>query len=599
MFRKIGLSLLITFSLCAITIFTVFAVGESAPLPQKKIPIISGDWEGIASPDNRPQASYKLILFQRGKQVSGQLIPNKGSLGSLTGTLNGNDLTFSLSYSVETCWMSYHGSGALSINQLTLTFSGADCEGEIPNGKATFVRAIQPGVTVDPNTAASLPTQFEQWLVDVEAWKLITLLLGISALIVLGISLRFPIPRHLVLIWFTWASLLIGFQAIIQARFQPSLPDQVLSWTGFETTPASHLNQPYLLEPFMNNQVAWDSEFYLSIATGGYDDPRVRIEPRTNLSLNYAFFPLYPYTIRLFALPLRIFGLDPIATASLAGVLVSALGTLLAMISLYTLAKDELDVQAGARAAFYLIIFPTGFFLAQIYTEGLFVGLAFSSLVLIRKRKWLPAALFSILATWTRAQGVLLVLPFAIRFYQTENLRCWLSNVKSFLANFRWRVAVNGLLALSPVLAYLAWQKSHLGISFNAIEANYFHRGFLEIFQTFLSWTEAIRMMQVGNQQTVVYYGFEFGAIILGLISCLVYLRSAPDLALFGLAVMIVSFTSGPAQGMHRYFIVLPTIFLLLARLGKHPAFDRAWTLASLLLMGLLVTLFTFNMWVA
>ncbi len=30
----------------------------------------------------------------------------------------------------------------------------------------------------------------------------------------------------------------------------------------------------------MNNQVAWDSEYYLAIAVGGYDDPRLPADYR-------------------------------------------------------------------------------------------------------------------------------------------------------------------------------------------------------------------------------------------------------------------------------------------------------------------------------
>jgi hypothetical protein len=40
-------------------------------------------------------------------------------------------------------------------------------------------------------------------------------------------------------------------------------------------------------------------------------------------------------------------------------------------------------------------------------------------------------------------------------------------------------------------------------------------------------------------------------------------------------------------------------VFIALARWGNHPVFDRAWTILSLLLMGMLAMLFAFNMWVA
>ncbi len=73
--------------------------------------------------------------------------------------------------------------------------------------------------------------------------------------------------------------------------------------------------------------------------------------------------------------PLKLIGLNLTATATLAGVIVSALGALLAMLALYDLTSDSLGDEGAMRAAFYLLIFPTGFFLVQVYTEGLFVGL--------------------------------------------------------------------------------------------------------------------------------------------------------------------------------------------------------------------------------
>ncbi|NJN53696.1 MAG: hypothetical protein HC804_02420 [Anaerolineae bacterium] len=47
-----------------------------------------------------------------------------------------------------------------------------------------------------------------------------------------------------------------------------------------------------------------------------------------------------------------------------------------------------------------------------------------------------------------------------------------------------------------------------------------------------------------------------------------------------------LSFTSGPAQGMHRYVLAAPPIYLLLSEWGVKPAFDRVWTITSVLLMG-------------
>ena len=130
--------------------------------------------------------------------------------------------------------------------------------------------------------------------------------------------------------------------------------DRALFWTASETTATANDDQIYLSEPFLNNHVAWDSEFYLSIATAGYKDPEVRsvqviaaevlaVRPNMSISqittvgdaipLNYAFLPFYPLVTRAFAIPLQILGLNQIATATLAGVIVSMLGTLAAMLA--------------------------------------------------------------------------------------------------------------------------------------------------------------------------------------------------------------------------------------------------------------------------
>ena len=225
--------------------------------------------------------------------------------------------------------------------------------------------------------------------------------------------------RNIVLIWLGWAIVVIGFQALATARFKPQWPDRAQEWTESFSGANYQQGHPYLLDPFMNNQVAWDSEYYLGIATGGYSEPRVthltpsggRVPDAStdmshSISLSYAFFPLYPWATWLAAWPLKLLALSPIATATLAGIIVSALGTLGAMLALYDLTRDALDHEGAMRAVFYLLIFPTGFFMIQVYTEGLFVGLAFGCLALLKRKRWLLAALLGAAATLTRAVGI-------------------------------------------------------------------------------------------------------------------------------------------------------------------------------------------------
>lgn len=376
-------------------------------------------------------------------------------------------------------------------------------------------------------------------------------------------------------------------------RFQVKHPDYALEWTPIDTALTYKLDKPYLKEPFMNQQVAFDSEYYLSIATVGYADPQVTstIIHGEKVPLNYAFMPFYPYVMKAVAFPLRLFQLTPIATSTLAGVIVSVLGTLAGMVALFDLAHEELSEDGALRTVTYLLIFPSGFFLAMVYTEGLFVGLAFAALALIKRGQWFWAILLSIFATWTRAVGVLLVIPLVITFIRS---RQWKQ------INLSRQGIVPLAIALSmfaPLVAYYAWKLSPWGQMFQLVEDNYFGRQLLDIGPSISGWTKAFLSLFGRNPQTSAYYMVEFGAIALGFVACIFTLRRYPGISLFSLAVIVISLTSGYPQGMHRYVLGAPAIFLFLGRLGKHPAFDRAWSILSTLIMGGMALLFAADMW--
>ena len=442
--------------------------------------------------------------------------------------------------------------------------------------------------------------------------------------------------RNIILTWLAWLLIVIGFQALATARLQPQWPDKAQQWTQDFTVPATYQKgHPYLLETFMNNQVSWDSEYYLGIAVGGYDDPCVpavnahlqgapvrctdeTIAPNlwngTTISLSYAFFPFYPLMIHLFAIPLGLLKLNAIASATLAGVIVSALGTLAAMLALYDLTRESLGEEGGMRAVFYLLIFPTGFFLVQIYTEGLFVGLAFACLAMLKRKHLVYAALLAMAATWTRAVGIALIIPMAITWIRTDE---WMSLDQEWGQLFFRRIPLrplwHALLAFAPLFAFLIWRFSYLGFAFDFVESNYFGRVLLDFGTSFSTWSRAFVEMAAGllntkgppaqqwfvNPEHSAYYLTEFLGLGVALVAILRCLKSDPEVAWFSLAVFLISWGSGGAQGIHRYVLAAPAVFIALARWGRNPVFDRAWTLLSALLMGLLAMLFAFNFWVA
>jgi hypothetical protein len=407
----------------------------------------------------------------------------------------------------------------------------------------------------------------------------------------------------LVAVWLAWAGCLLVFQELVQERLRIERPDPVLVWTADETGVRRNENRPYLREPVLNSHVAFDSEYYLSIAVFGYDDPDVgEMQPRDGsppIPLNYAFMPLYPLVMRVLAAPLTAIGLGPVAAATVAGVLVSLAAALGAVLALFSIARRRLGDAGGIRAGVFLLVFPTGFFLAQVYTEALFLALALGSLALLAQRRPLLAASLAVLATWTRPIGVVMVLPIALTLI--DHLRAP-SEPGSELGPKRWprrELVAWGIAVALPIGAYLAWSISPLGQAFSTVQREYFGQQPLAIGASWENWSAVLSSWSDARPETRVYYSLEIGAVALAAISSLWAIRQWPGVALFSLAALLIPLTSGAPQSMVRYVLAVPAIFLLLARLGANPAFDRAWMVASTLLMGLLVTLFAFDFWVA
>lgn len=403
--------------------------------------------------------------------------------------------------------------------------------------------------------------------------------------------------QQVTLLWLAWALILNGCQAFLARRLAFVRPDPVLDWTAqftsqdfLDSLPA----QGGFWKLYSNPHVAWDSNYYLSIAAAGYDDPHmptVQVRSGENLSRSYAFPPLYPLLVRLAAAPIGVV-LPPQPALLWAGVLVSLLGALAGAIALAEMAG--MFAGDGLRAAFYLLIFPTAFFLSQVYTEGLFVGLAFGCLALVARRHWLGAALLATAACFTRTAGVGLIITMAAVMAQ-DAWRSWRSGerrLQPLLLPLAW--------LLLPLVALALWQISPLGQRFFAVQESYFNRSTLALSESWMNWSQAARGWISGALPPArqAYFSLEFCSVILALIASLATLRRYPAAALYSLFVLITAVTSGYPQSMVRYMLTVPAIYLWLATLGRRPVFDRAWTLASILLMGALLALFTFDMWV-
>jgi hypothetical protein len=297
--------------------------------------------------------------------------------------------------------------------------------------------------------------------------------------------------------------------------------------------------------------------------------------------------------MRVLRVPLELVSPNAIGAASLAGVVISAIGTLVGMFALWDLTKGYFEQDDRYRALFYMLIFPTGFFFAMVYTEGLFIGLAFSCLALSKRKQWFWAAILAMLAAWTRAHGAALALPLAVTWL-TDGIKD--RNIKESLRDWKWWL--QGVSVLLPVGAYLLWRTSPLGEGWAELQTFYFGRGLATWDKSLADWKRAYEYARYMGSEGFVYFLIEIGAILLALVGSVWLLKKDLPVALFSLAVILLSVFSGSAQSMARYMLIVPAMFIFLAQLGKNKAFDRVWSIVSLLLLGMETMLYTFDMWV-
>jgi hypothetical protein len=127
----------------------------------------------------------------------------------------------------------------------------------------------------------------------------------------------------------------------------------------------------------------------------------------------------------------------------------------------------------------------------------------------------------------------------------------------------------------------------------------YFGRGLMSMGRSIENWLEAFDYARYGGGgASQIYFAIEVGALVLALIASLWLIRRDLAVSLFSIAVVLLSGFSGFPQSMARYMLIVPALYIFLAQLGKNRIFDRAWTLFSVLLLGMEASLFAVDMWV-
>lgn len=323
---------------------------------------------------------------------------------------------------------------------------------------------------------------------------------------------------------------------------------------------------------FWNVSDAWyrcllryDSGWYLRIIKLGYS-----YDGNDLVKHPVVFFPLYPLASKFLA---AAFGINPDVSA----LLVANLCSLLAVALLFKLIREEHGDETALYAVAFLSFFPTSFFFSAGYTESLALLLVVCFFLLLKRERYMWAAVFAGLALATRPSCIVLLPPLLwemLRAYRREPRRLALM------------LALCTVLATSGLWLYMLF----LWSSFNSpLAFMKGHRAWLE------GATVSGNLLQVITLRPFAYLGalFEQGPnpntldpwwFLLFLVLIVLFRRRLPvSLVLFAFGALLLPYiTLSGGLGFRsftRYVMLAFPVFVVFGELA------RKWTWAGLALL--------------
>jgi len=154
----------------------------------------------------------------------------------------------------------------------------------------------------------------------------------------------------------------------------------------------------------------WDAPHYLDVVVFGYraTDAGDLFGPNGyrsvypgDLPLYIVFYPLFPWLTTL----VNVLVNDPLVSAFV----VTTIASLFVAPLLYRLVRHDEETAVAMRAAWFLLIFPTAYFLHIGYTEALFMALVLGSFLAARNERWWLAGALGGLAALARVNGLVLL----------------------------------------------------------------------------------------------------------------------------------------------------------------------------------------------
>ncbi len=328
----------------------------------------------------------------------------------------------------------------------------------------------------------------------------------------------------------------------------------------------------------------WDSGWYLGLAEHGYESPPERIGQQTN----HAFFPLYPALTRALS---RATGLE----TSRAGTLISVVSLLGALLLFASYVERRFGRERARPAILLLLLFPTAFFFAAVYSEALLVFLSLASIVAMERRRPVVSALAGFLAGLTRVSGLVLV-PYL--FLVALRARRERGDSWGRAAALSIGVALAPLAGFAA-LAVFFWRRFDDPFLFVAAQHNWAQAPKTIVEGPALIWTSIVNDLTTGHvfsrSPVVILDGLIlllFLILGIGLARRRLYAEAVYVVATCGIVLL-----SGTLESGGRYVLPAFPAFAQMAGIANRPRLFRVWLGMSALMQAGYVFLFVHGRW--
>jgi len=313
----------------------------------------------------------------------------------------------------------------------------------------------------------------------------------------------------------------------------------------------------------------WDAVHYLRLAEHGYTSSGEGF-------FSLVFYPLYPWLVRATAFVCQNY--------FIAALVVSGLATIAAGLLLRRLVELDQSAKVAQLAVWFLLIFPTAYFLHIAYSESLFLAVVVGSLLAARKQAWAIAGLLGALACLTRVNGLVLI--------PTLFVEAWLQYSRTRKIDWRWLwIGATGLGF--AVYLLLNYQVTGSPFTFQKIMEEH--------------WYKKITSPWVGVYGVwgrIPYYNLteglhEFIFIVLSLI-CTIWswIKLRPTYAVWMTLNWLLITGTAFVVSVPRYCLTFFPIFIIFARIAvKRPLIGQIISVVSLLLLALFATKFAHGTW--